>query len=119
MFGMKTREVTDHLIIVPRKIRTGWVYGYQSSLTSEMIIPAAFEEADPFSEELAAMRVKDKWGYIDKDGKFIIEPQFSFALRFMEGKALVRKGESLHYINKDGEKVSDPPYSPVKEPSKN
>ena len=41
------------------------------------------------------------WGYIDKTGKFVIEPQFKHARDFSEGLAAVDGG----YINKSGEYV--------------
>jgi hypothetical protein len=46
-----------------------------------------FEVAQPFSDGLAAVRVDSKWGYIDKTGKFVIEPQFKGAGPFSEGLA--------------------------------
>ena len=34
-----------------------------------------------------------KWGYIDKSGKFVIDPQFDYAEGFSEGLAAVRSGD--------------------------
>ena len=42
-----------------------------------------------FSEGLACIKVNDKYGYIDKTGKFVIEPQFDFAQNFSDGLALI------------------------------
>lgn len=45
------------------------------------------------------------WGYINREGQVLIEPQFSYADRFSEGKAAVGKGELIGYINKKGDQV--------------
>ena len=50
-------------------------------------IDADFEGAYGFHEELAAVRVKGKWGFIDKSGKFVIKPRFSSVGSFNSGLA--------------------------------
>jgi WG containing repeat len=53
-----------------------------------------------------------KYGYIDRTGTFVINPQFDFANKFTEGLAKVRIGKGndwkLGYINKDGKYVWEP-----------
>jgi len=69
-----------------------------------------------FSEGLAAVRIGDeetgKWGYIDKTGKFAVNPQFDWALGFSDGLAAVRIGDvattKWGYINKTGRFVWGP-----------
>ena len=51
--------------------------------------------ADNFHEGLAKVPVNGKWGYIDKRGELVIEPQFDFAGDFHEGVA----GVSLWVID--------------------
>jgi hypothetical protein len=46
-----------------------------------------------------------KWGYIDRTGKTIIEPQFNSARDFSEGLAWVQKGGKCFFINGAGEIV--------------
>lgn len=54
----------------------------QASHTGEIVIAPQFGLADKFSEGLAAVRVGDdqtgKYGFIDKQGKFVVNPQFVF-----------------------------------------
>lgn len=73
-----------------------------------------------FSEGLAPVQSSDiasygKWGYINTEGEFVIEPQFGTAGVFHEGLAMVRigAGESgiCGYINKLGEIVIEPIYA--------
>ncbi|MEA5621812.1 WG repeat-containing protein [Nostoc sp. UHCC 0251] len=46
-----------------------------------------------FSEGLAAVYMNGKWGYIDRQGNPVIQPQFSQANNFSERLAYVCKGE--------------------------
>jgi hypothetical protein len=78
----------------------------------------------PFSDGLAAVRVESKWGYIDKTGKFVIEPQFVGAGPFSEGLAAVSSSDFLSvaraldteatvssgFINKQGKTVFSLPF---------
>jgi WG containing repeat len=43
------------------------------------VIPAQFNKAKNFSEGLSAVKIDDKWGYINQTGKVVIQPQFKFA----------------------------------------
>jgi hypothetical protein len=45
-----------------------------------------------FSEGLASIQIINKWGYIDKTGKIVIEPQFEEAYPFEGGAATVYLG---------------------------
>ena len=59
---------------------------------------------EAFSEGLAAVKIHDnddeKWGYIDKTGKIVIQPQFSQAGTFSEGLAtvLIENGTKKNYV---------------------
>src|SRR6185503_12096858 len=46
------------------------------------LTPARFDTASEFAEALAAASENGRWGYIDRDGEWKIEPRFSFADRF-------------------------------------
>lgn len=46
-----------------------------------------------------------KYGYIDKNGNYLVTPQFSMAQPFSEGLAFVERNGVTFYINKKGTKV--------------
>ena len=46
-----------------------------------------------------------KYGFIDKSGKMVIEPQFDNAEPFSEGLAQVEKDGKLGFIDKSGKVV--------------
>lgn len=51
------------------------------------------------------------WGYVNPDGKFIINPQFAKASPFYEGLALIKSTDGKYgFINEEGKFVIDPIY---------
>ena len=55
-----------------------------------------------------------KWGYIDKQGKMVVNPQFDVAHPFVDGLAAVRIGDESTgkwgYIDKQGKMVVNPQF---------
>jgi hypothetical protein len=52
-----------------------------------------------------------KWGYIDRSGNMVIEPQFDCAWNFSEGLAPVNVGRQLGYIDRKGNMVIKPQFA--------
>ena len=69
-----------------------------------------FERCQGFSEGLAAAEVGGKYGYIDTNGEFVIQPQFEDASYFSDGWAVVENAGKKFYINREGEKVLSPNF---------
>lgn len=66
------------------------------------------DEIDRIAEDsLIAFREGEKWGFVNKEGKVIIEPQYRDAKSFSNGLAAVNNGEFWGFINKKGEVVID------------
>ena len=53
---------------------------------------------------------KGKYGYIDRNGKVIIKPQFDMAKRFSEGLARVRVGSKWGFIDQTGKIIIRPQF---------
>jgi len=51
-----------------------------------------------------------KYGFIDKSGKVVIEPQFDGASNFSEGFARVKKDDKWGFIDKSGKMVIEPQF---------
>ncbi len=73
------------------------------------VIMRDFLEVRDFSEGLAAVRKSDKWGYIDKTGKTIIDFKYTRVGNFENGLAWafygdMNKSKSIigFYIDKEG-----------------
>ena len=58
--------------------------------------------AGPFREGLARVARNGKWGHINRDGKFVVEPRFEMAYEFSEGMAQVILTKRTGYVNRDG-----------------
>lgn len=57
------------------------------------------------------MQVSEKWGYIDKNGKMVIKPEYDKAERFSEGLAAVAINGKWGYIDKLGKFVLEPRFN--------
>src|SRR6478735_5263259 len=66
---------------------------------------SALEEICPFSEGLAAIKIGDAWGYVDRQGKLAIAPSFAEAKGFSENYAGVAKGGKWGFIDRSGKLV--------------
>lgn len=103
-----------------RGYRTGNVWGLVDTTTGREILKPEYSIIEPFSEGLALVRKsgdstgneKDKYGYIDKTGNFVIPLKFQCANSFSEGIAPARitQNGKYGYIDKSGEFVIKPQW---------
>ena len=75
---------------------------------------ASFDNALPFADGWAAVKQNGKWGFVDTQGQFLIEPQFDDALSFGQHLAAVKVGGLWGYVNVYGKIVIEPQYREVK-----
>ena len=73
-----------------------------SRSTPKVAIPFIYEEAQPFSEGLAAVKSGGRWGYIDKDGNEVIRCVLGYAYPFSNGLARVGEQEKWGFIDRTG-----------------
>lgn len=77
-------------------------------------LPAEVENAQPFSEGLAAIEVKKEdgrlCGYIGQSGETLIEPKFGGCKRFSDGMAMVTHEGKIQYVDKEGKITITTPY---------
>lgn len=77
----------------------------------EPVIAPQFSAAKAFSEGYAAVKISDRWGYIDKNKVFAINPKYIAAGHFSEGLAPVRENTNTWgYTNRKGEMVIAPQF---------
>ena len=60
---------------------------------------STYDEVSPFSEGLSAVRVGDKWGFINQKNEMVVKPQFEGVRDFSEGLAAVKIGGFWGFIN--------------------
>ncbi len=93
------------VLLVPFSGGTLGQWGYRSRETQKVIIPNQFEQAQPFSEGLAGVRIQGRWGYINRSGKVVIPPRFEDVGRFHAGLAAVQWKGRVGAINRKGKPV--------------
>jgi hypothetical protein len=67
-----------------------------------MVIEQKFDMAKNFSDGLALVKQGEKFGYIDKQGQFKIDPTFEVATSFRNGMAQVGTKTNQYLIDKSG-----------------
>src|SRR3954447_204875 len=78
------------------QVECGGIYdlcGFRDPQTRNLVIPQRFERAFPFSEGLAAVRVKGLYGFIDAQGELVIQPKFDLAGSIFQALAEILVGD--------------------------
>ena len=81
-----------------------------TSKTGVIVINPQFDDAYPFSDGLAAVRIGDKYGIVDRTGRHVINPQFNGAYPFSDGLAAMRIGDKYGFIDRTGRYVINPQF---------
>jgi len=85
-------------------------YGYMKK-TGEEFTGYIYEEAYPFTEGLACVKLNGKYGYIDSNGKTVLPFVYDDAAPFQEGLAYFSINGKYGYIDTMGNTVIEPSYS--------
>ena len=85
--------------------------GYVELRARIEVIAPRFEQAMPFSEGLAAVRLDGRVGYIDRSGTMVIAPQFDLAGEFYQGLAEIVVGDKAGIVNRRGEILVPPMFA--------
>lgn len=71
---------------------------------AEQIGNQTFDDAKPFiGSSPAAVKVGNKWGFVDTEGNLVINPEYEEALSFKNGLAAAKNSGKWGYINTDNE----------------
>jgi len=81
------------------------------NLRGELITLQSYQDIEPFSEGLAAVKVKAHYGFIDTTGQLVIPAHFSKVSPFSEGLAAVQRDGLCGYIDARGQEVVDFAFS--------
>lgn len=63
---------------------------------------AVFDETLPFSDGLAAVKLGEKWGFVDENGQMVIPPKYEDAFYFHEGVGQAWTDTDRLIIDKNG-----------------
>lgn len=81
-------------------------------ISGKLVVTPQFENIREFTEGVAAALKNRRWGYIDEDGAWVIEPRFASAGPFSSERATVTltSGSKVGYIDKKGNLVISPQF---------
>lgn len=75
-----------------------------------------YQGAKLFNDDTyAAVKIKDKWGFVDKDGKMVIQPTYEDARSFSDGYAAVCQAGKWGFIDMQGKMVISPQFEDTKD----
>lgn len=89
--------------------RAGWI-----DRSGKIIFSGMGAEGTHFSDGLMSMpKDKGKWGFVDKNFQFVIQPQFDYVSEFSEGRAGVTINRKAGFIDRSGKVVIPLKYDAV------
>jgi hypothetical protein len=74
---------------------------------------ARVEESAYFSEGLMPMEEGDRWGFVDRNFRWVVPPQFAHAGALAEGLAPVKIGTKEGFVDRQGKTIIPPRYDDV------
>ena len=88
---------------------------YMVDTEGKKISDTLFEDAKPFFESnITAVKKDGKWGFINAEGKIIIEPQYEDAAAFGRGIGAVKKDGKWGFVNAENRMVIEPEFEDAK-----
>lgn len=87
------------------------------NVEGKKVLEVSYDYSGFFFNGLAVIKTNDKWGYINKQGKVIIQPKFEDAYNFgLDGLAGVKLNNKYGFIDKNGKFVIPPIFDYVLKP---
>jgi TonB family protein len=107
-------EVSAQVYIFPKEKKGKWGY---TNLRGDVVIPYQFEEAKSFRNSAACVKLKGKYGLINQQGKFLVQPTYD--LLVSKGDAVVYSEDELFgLLDTLGSRVAEPVYQKVEQGEK-
>jgi len=90
--------------LAPLKLKGKW--GFIDEITGKEVVSPKYDKVRHISRgTLFAVNLNDKWGFIDKTGKEVIELKYDELLDFDNGLAMVKLNNKWGFIDKTGKEV--------------
>ncbi len=74
-------------------------------LASKKVIAEGYDQIEIFGDRLKIQQDGNLYGYIDQEGKFVIEPKYQFAQSFEQGIATTQLRNVHYWIDKTGKEI--------------
>ncbi|MFK7796651.1 MAG: WG repeat-containing protein [Aureispira sp.] len=104
-YALKLLEDLQHVMVFMDEKSKKW--GYLHKMDKRVLIPAKYNAAYEFTENLAGVKKWDRWGFIDIEGHEVIPFKYEYVTHFQNGVAQVIEvgGTEPYCINHRGEYV--------------
>jgi len=89
---------------------------YHVNRMGKPISTKTWDEVADFSEGLALVKEKGKWGFIDTTGNKAIDIKYDLASNFSKGAAIVKLNNKFFLINKKGQAIGSTQYDAAGNP---
>jgi len=89
------------------------VAGYISETGCRVAVAAAYQDAYPFYEGVAAVLQNGKWGYVDSTGSLVIGARFDSPAYFDNGRARVQVADKFGIVDKTGKEIISIVFSEI------
>jgi hypothetical protein len=84
-------------------------YGAKELKSQKDIVPAEYDNIELVGDLLRLTNRGATYGYINKSGNYVIDPQYEMAWDFKNGKAIVQQKNNYLYIDKSGRVLGNVP----------
>jgi ankyrin repeat protein len=106
------REFSEGLAIVGYGRSNTFDMKWQGIEKTGNAVTGKYPAMSSFKDGLSSVKVRDKWGYIDKKDTMVIKPQFRYVGDFSEGLAQAKTMDGKYgFIDKTGTFVIKPQFS--------
>ncbi|MGH1338632.1 MAG: WG repeat-containing protein [Aureispira sp.] len=104
-YALKLLEDLEQVTVFMDEKTKKWGFLHQEA--QRVLIPAKYNAAYEFTENLAGVKKWDRWGFIDIEGNEVISFQYEYVTHFQNGIAQVIEvgGSEPYCINHRGERV--------------
>ena len=82
-----------------------------SAVIAGLVVSSCGSHYEKAQVDLVPVKSGDSWGYVNLEGNYEINPQFTEADAFFKGRACVAKGDKCGYIDEKGTFVISPKYA--------
>jgi hypothetical protein len=89
--------------------RVNMSYGARDIKTQKEIVPPVYDNVELVGQLLRLRNKGATFGFINKTGSFVVEPQFERAWPLANGKAIVERKDKYEYIDKYGKVIGSVP----------
>ena len=109
-------DYCDKMVWVKRN-RERQIHGpaYRLDIANGIVPENGRNEIFHFSDGLANVSFHERWGFIDRSGKWVVVPRFTGAGRFTNGLAWVMRKDKFGFIDKTGRMVIWPQFDNVRD----